>query len=89
MTRKHALLAGLAISLTGCASHDAQGEFIFGGANRANIATQSIRDVNTPNYKAVEGQSGERATVAVERHRSGPSEQSSSATGGSTTDAGG
>lgn len=55
-----------ALLLTGCASHDRQDGFVLGEATRANIAAQAVRDVNLPNSRAVESNSGVRAAKAVQ-----------------------
>lgn len=52
--------------LTGCASYDRQDQYVLGEATRANIAAQSVRDVNLPNSRAVETSSGVRAAKAVQ-----------------------
>ncbi|MFN7056749.1 hypothetical protein [Hyphomonas sp.] len=59
------VLASLAGLLAGCASIDAQDQFVLGAATRQNIAEQSVRDVNLPNSKQVEGSSGVQAAKAV------------------------
>ena len=60
---------GLPVILLGvlpaCASYDHQDEYLLGGANAANIAEQSIRDVTVPNSEANQSSSGVRAANAV------------------------
>tara|TARA_B100000767_G_C19344242_1_gene361080 strand:+ start:258 stop:542 length:285 start_codon:yes stop_codon:yes gene_type:complete len=56
------LLLGI---LPACASHDYQDQYLLGGANAANIAEQSIRDVTVPNSEATQSSSGVRAANAV------------------------
>ena len=51
--------------LPACASHDYQDQYLLGGANAANIAEQSIRDVTVPNSEASQLSSGVRAANAV------------------------
>ncbi len=67
-------LLGLALVMpliTGCASFDRQDRFLLGEATRQNIALQSVRDPDAPNHDKVEGQSGERAVLAVQRLNKG------------------
>lgn len=58
-------LAGLTGLLAGCATYDDQDRFILGEATRQNIAEQSVRDVNLPNSREVEGSSGVQAAKAI------------------------
>ena len=51
--------------LPACASFDNQDRYLLGGANAANIAEQSIRDVTVPNSEANQSASGVRAANAV------------------------
>lgn len=73
--------------LAGCASHDHQDTYLLGGANAANIATHSIRDVELSNSKTVESNSGLRAANAVKALNEGKTRElrdsSVSASGGS------
>ncbi|MEE9380587.1 MAG: hypothetical protein V3V03_04195 [Hyphomonadaceae bacterium] len=72
MNKRSATLFVLALSsVSACASHDRQDQFLLGDATRANIALQSVRDPNQPNTAKVEGQSGERAVLAVQRLNNG------------------
>ncbi len=52
-------------SLPACASHDYQDQYLLGGANAANVAEQSIRDVTVPNSEASQSSSGVRAANSV------------------------
>lgn len=52
-------------AMSGCASHDNQDRYLLGKASAANIAEQSIRDVNVPNSEANTSASGVRAANAV------------------------
>ncbi len=60
---------GLPILLLGvlpaCATYDSQDQYLLGGATKANIAEQSIRDVTVPNSEANQSASGVRAANAV------------------------
>lgn len=62
---KHSLPVLLLSVLPACASHDYQDRYLLGGANQANIAEQSIRDVTVPNSEANQSSSGLRAANAV------------------------
>lgn len=66
MTRK---LRPLILILCGfaaaCASHDQRDVQLLGAATEANIALQSVRDVDAPNYKAIEGGEGGSSAQAV------------------------
>ena len=63
---KYACLSVLAVPLlTACATHDARDRYLLGAANAANIAAQSVRDVNVPNSTEVQSSSGMRAANAV------------------------
>jgi len=69
MTKMKKFKYGLPILLLGflpaCASHDYRDQYLLGGANAANIAEQSIRDVTVPNSEANQSSSGVRAANAV------------------------
>lgn len=69
--RSTLLFAAALASLSACASHDAQDEYIFGESTRNNIAVQAIRPVDAPNTALVEGESSDRAVTAVKRLREG------------------
>lgn len=72
---KRVLLAS-AIALTAaCASHDYQDTYLLGASTELNIATQSVRDVNLPNSKAVESSSGVRAAKAVKALNEGKTQE--------------
>ena len=62
---KYSLPALLLGVLPACASHDSQDRYLLGGANKANIAEQTIRDVTVPNSEASQSSSGLRAANAV------------------------
>lgn len=88
MTRARIVCVLLAAaSVAGCASHDHQDAYLLGGANAANIATHSIRDVELSNSKTVESNSGLRAANAVKALNEGKARElrdsSVSASGGS------
>lgn len=72
--------------LGACASHDNRDHNLLGGANKANIAAQSVRDVNLPNSRAVETTSGVRAAKAVQALNEGKTKElkQASTSGGST-----
>ncbi|MEL6323318.1 MAG: hypothetical protein AAGJ29_05745 [Pseudomonadota bacterium] len=88
---KSTALLALAMALAGCGStgnkfdHDFQAARLLGGATTQNIATQSIRPVDLPNTRGLEGQSGVRAVSAIARLNSGEvrelSDQSASGIG--------
>ncbi|MBA3069985.1 MAG: hypothetical protein FP825_16055 [Hyphomonas sp.] len=61
--------------LSACASLDAQDRFVLGEASRANIASQSDRDVNLPNSRKVESTSGVRAVNAVKALNDGQTKE--------------
>ncbi len=73
------LAVGMSISLSACATYDAQDRFVLGEATRHNIAGQSMRDVNLPNSQKVEDSSGVRAAKAVKALNEGPGRQTASA----------
>ena len=88
MTRVRIVCVLLAAAgVVGCASHDHQATYLLGGANAANIATHSIRDVELSNSKTVESNSGLRAANAVKALNEGKTRElrdsSVSASGGS------
>ena len=62
---RHGLPLLALCALAACASHDNQDRYLLGGATAANIAEQSIRDVNVPNSEAATSASGVRAANAV------------------------
>lgn len=69
--------------LAGCASYDARDRFLLGGANRANAALQSERNVDLPNSRKVESASGVRAVAAVKALNEGQTKElASTGTGG-------
>lgn len=86
MTMKNfkTLALGLSLALvTGCASVDAQDRFLLGGANKANIAAQSERNVDLPNSKKVESTSGVRAVKAMNALNDGQTKElANTGTGG-------
>lgn len=63
------------VLLAGCATHDNQDRFVLGEATRQNIAEQSVRDVNLPNSRPVESNSGVRAAKAVQALNEGKTKQ--------------
>lgn len=67
--------AALLTITTACASHDNQDRFVLGEATRQNIAEQSVRDVNLPNSRPVESNSGVRAAKAVQALNEGKTKQ--------------
>lgn len=82
ITNSIPLLVALGL-LAGCASFDAQDQFILGEATRANIAVQSDRDVDLPNSRKVESTSGVRAVNAVKALNEGQTKElASTSTGG-------
>lgn len=88
MTKMKQIRNGLPFLLLGmlpaCASHDYQDQYLLGGANAANIAEQSIRDVSVPNSEANQSASGVRAANAVRALNEGKrKELNSSGTGNS------
>ncbi len=70
--------------VSACETIQAEDRSLLGEATRANIAEQSVRDVNLPNSKAVEAASGVRAVAAVKALNEGQTKQlaSSGGTGG-------
>jgi len=48
-----------------CATYTQPTPYLLGGATAANIAEQSIRDVNVPNSEEIQSSSGVRAANAV------------------------
>jgi hypothetical protein len=62
---KKALLFCALVSASACATHDNRDRYVLGGANAANVAHQSMRDVSELNTKPVEDTSGARAAKAV------------------------
>lgn len=54
-----------ALSAAGCASHDYRDVELLGAATDRNIALQSVRDVDTPNYKSIDGGEGGSSAKAV------------------------
>jgi len=81
---KLALIVG-AFSVSACATHDRQDQYVLGEATRANIAAQAVRDVNLPNSRPVEASSGVRAAKAVQALNEGKTKTLADAggTGGS------
>jgi hypothetical protein len=66
LMKTRSLFALFALALTtACASHDGRDHYALGGANEANIALQSTRDVALKDERAVESTSGQRAAKAV------------------------
>lgn len=59
------VFAAMASGLGACATHDYQDAYLLGEATRANIAAQSVRDVQVPNSKPVGETSGVRGANAV------------------------
>ena len=70
-------------ALVACASHDNQDRYLLGRANAANIAEQSIRDVNVPNSEANQASSGVRAANAVRALNEGKRKELAPSSGGS------
>lgn len=69
--------------MAACASVDAQDRYLLGGANKANIAAQSERNVDLPNSKKVESTSGVRAVNAVKALNDGQTKElANTGTGG-------
>ncbi|PKP82386.1 MAG: hypothetical protein CVT79_05510 [Alphaproteobacteria bacterium HGW-Alphaproteobacteria-18] len=67
--------------LPGCATYDRQDQFVLGEATRANIAAQAVRDVNLPNSRPVESNSGVRAVKAVQALNEGKTKKLADAGG--------
>lgn len=63
--KKKSLAVMLCVLATACASHDYRDVQLLGAATDANISRQSVRDVDTPNFKAIEGGKGGSAAAAV------------------------
>ena len=84
MTRtSRTTVAGLLLTafLAGCASHDFGNVELLGAASDHNLRLQSIRDVDAPNLKGVEGGEGGRAAAPIERLREGQAEDLSPMSG--------
>ena len=69
--RTFSALVLVSAAISACANFDHQDEFLLGEATRHNIALQSVRNPDEPNTAKVEGQSGERAVLAVQRLNNG------------------
>ncbi len=66
MTRKMRPFALILCALSAaCASHDYRDVELLGAATDRNIALQSVRDVNTPNYQSIDGGEGGSSAKAV------------------------
>lgn len=79
------VLISAVLSVSACATHEPQDQYVLGEATRANIAAQAVRDVNLPNSRPVEASSGVRAAKAVQALNEGKTKTLADAggTGGS------
>lgn len=73
--------AAAMLAVSACASHDRQDQYVLGGATKANIAAQAVRDVNLPNSRPVESSSGVRAAKAVQALNEGKTKKLADASG--------
>jgi uncharacterized lipoprotein len=79
------ILISAVLSVSACATHDRQDQYVLGDATRGNIAAQAVRDVNLPNSRPVETSSGVRAVKAMQALNEGKTKTLADAggTGGS------